>query len=202
MWKQGQSGNPSGRRLAANDDWLPGETPAERVRRRSRERAAKWRQDNPDRVADLRKQSQSKRKDRWDEFLAGERIRYLAKAEAKLAKQREERAKDPEKFRARLRNHYQRNKHEYVARVAARRAARIQATPPWVDKDEILAFYAEARRLTKLTGIPHEVDHIHPLQGKNLCGLHVPWNLQVLPRVENRKKHNRYDGGCSPLPAT
>lgn len=202
MWKQGQSGNLNGRRIKADDDWLPGETQAERARRRNRERAAKWRAANPDRTRDLANKSRAKRKDNWDDFLASERARYAANPHSKLAKQRQERLADPERVRGRQKRHYRANKHEYVARVAERRAARLQATPAWVDKTEILAFYAEARRLTKLTGIPHEVDHIHPLRGKLLCGLHVPWNLQVIPRVDNRKKHNRYDGGCSPLPAT
>jgi hypothetical protein len=167
VWERGQSGNPNGRRIKADDDWLPSETREERARRRSRERAAKWRRDNPDRVAALSKGSREKRKQRWDEFLAQERERYAKDAAAKLAQQKAARDSDPEKFR--LRNHYR----KYVAGVAHRRAIRLNATPPWVDRKAILAFYAEARRLTRETGIPHEVDHIHPLQGKNACGLHV-----------------------------
>jgi len=191
MWKKGQSGNSDGRRIRADDDWLAGESKEDRRRRRSRERAAKWRADNPERVAELRAASQAQRKLVWDDFLAGERSRYRRASQPKLEKQKAERAKDPEKFRSRLRQHYQGNKHKYVASVAARRASRLQATPRWVDKKEIILIYAEARRLTKLTGIPHEVDHIHPLKGRSCCGLHVPWNLQIITRSQNRSKHNR-----------
>lgn len=65
------------------------------------------------------------------------------------------------------------------------------AMPDWVDVAEIQAFYAEARRLTIETGAPHEVDHIEPLLGADSCGLHVPYNLRVITRTENRKKGNR-----------
>jgi hypothetical protein len=60
--------------------------------------------------------------------------------------------------------------------------------PPWADREAIQAIYAEAR---KLTGIPHEVDHIEPLLGKNSSGLHVEYNLRVITRTENRRKGNR-----------
>lgn len=76
---------------------------------------------------------------------------------------------------------------------------RANASPPWLSQaqwDEMDAFYAEARRLTRETGVRHEVDHIHPIQGKTLCGLHVPWNLQVLTQAQNVSKSNRYAELC------
>lgn len=84
------------------------------------------------------------------------------------------------------------------AYATAGRAARLRATPPWLtqeQKQEIREFYAEAQRLTETTGIAHEVDHIVPLVNKAVCGLHVPWNLQVMPTRANRSKSNRFDGG-------
>jgi len=80
------------------------------------------------------------------------------------------------------------------ANTAKYKAAKIQATPPWLTEDhfkEMQAIYIEAVRLTKETGIPHEVDHIVPLRGKEVRGLHVPWNLQILTEEENRKKSRK-----------
>lgn len=83
------------------------------------------------------------------------------------------------------------NPDRVTARTAKRRAAKLKATPPWVNHDTITAIYIEAARLTLEADIPHEVDHIVPLQGKNVCGLHVPWNLRIIPASDNRRKSNK-----------
>lgn len=79
----------------------------------------------------------------------------------------------------------------YQARYLAQRCAHEQqATPAWVNMDAIKAVYAEAVRLTRTTGIRHEVDHIYPLRGRTVCGLHCEANLQILTRSANRRKSN------------
>lgn len=78
---------------------------------------------------------------------------------------------------------------------AKRRATKLLATPSWLTKDDIKkieSFYILAKNLTLSTGIRHDVDHIVPLRGKNVSGLHVPWNLQVLTSYENGSKGNKY----------
>lgn len=72
-----------------------------------------------------------------------------------------------------------------------RRAALRQRTVAWADTAAIQAFYDEAVRLTRETGVPHEVDHIFPLMGDTVSGLHVPENLQILTRSANRTKQNK-----------
>ena len=90
------------------------------------------------------------------------------------------RAANPEKFRA---------------KEAKRRAAKLLAIPSWLTKEDYQAMEAickEADRLTQETGIKHHVDHIHPLQGKLVCGFHCPSNLQILTEFENCSKNNKF----------
>lgn len=77
------------------------------------------------------------------------------------------------------------------ANNARRRALKLRATPAWADLDAIRAIYAEAKRLQQKTGCKMHVDHIVPLVSKIVCGLHVPWNLQVLPDKDNHRKSNK-----------
>lgn len=73
-----------------------------------------------------------------------------------------------------------------------RNAALLRATPPWADLVQISEIYRAARRLTLETGVPHEVDHAVPLRHPLASGLHVPANLRVVTRDENRSKSNRF----------
>lgn len=56
--------------------------------------------------------------------------------------------------------------------------------PPWVDREELALIYAACPK-------GWHVDHIVPLNGRTVCGLHVPWNLQFLTPSDNRRKHNK-----------
>jgi hypothetical protein len=100
---------------------------------------------------------------------------------------------NPEQARARKRKWRKNNKPIMVALQSKRRAAKLQRTPKW-DKDAhlISAKYQLANMLTRETGNPYHVDHIIPLQGKNVCGLHVFSNLRVILGEENAKKSNKF----------
>jgi hypothetical protein len=77
---------------------------------------------------------------------------------------------------------------------AKRHAAKMGACPPWLKgelRKQVDAMYAECRRITEETGIEHHVDHIVPLQGDTVCGLHVPCNLRIIPASENLAKGNK-----------
>lgn len=79
------------------------------------------------------------------------------------------------------------------ADTQARRARLRKALPAWANLFFIAEIYDLAARRTRETGFRWEVDHIIPLKGKTVCGLHVENNLRVIPWIENTKKHNRFD---------
>lgn len=84
------------------------------------------------------------------------------------------------------------NRVKRYAKTAAYRAARRKAIPSWADRHAILAVYAEAHRLSRETGIPHHVDHVVPLTGRTVCGLHVADNLRAVPASVNCRKRNAW----------
>lgn len=89
------------------------------------------------------------------------------------------------------------NPHKPAIAAARRRAAIIQRTPAWANPEKIGEFYRLAADLTRDTGIEMNVDHIIPLRGRTVSGLHVETNLQILPAQENRSKSNRVESGLS-----
>ena len=79
--------------------------------------------------------------------------------------------------------------------TAKRRASKLQATPSWLsekDQKQIKRIYTACSNVSERTGKPHHVDHIVPLQGENVCGLHVPWNLAIIPASMNLSKSNKF----------
>ena len=91
-----------------------------------------------------------------------------------------------EKVRAAKRKWARSNPASCVAILAKRRARKLQATPTWANQALIGATYERAHDL----GL--HVDHVLPLQGKLVCGLHVPFNLQLLTPEQNNAKGNRF----------
>ena len=91
--------------------------------------------------------------------------------------------------------HYYTNKGMYRAKDAKYRATKLQATPPWLTEKQlhdITVIYTACAKVSERTGKPHHVDHVVPLQGENICGLHVPWNLAIIPAKMNLSKSNTY----------
>jgi len=129
---------------------------------KARKRSAKWRKDNPEKRKQVVKTYRENNKEKCSEA-----IRKWVKA-----------------------NPHKRNVYD-----AKRRAAKLNATPPWLTKkhlEEIKKIYGLRTVCSLATQIEYHVDNIVPLRGKTVCGLHVPWNLQVITAEENFAKSNRH----------
>lgn len=86
------------------------------------------------------------------------------------------------------------NKGKVNARNSQHRANKKSATPAWADLEKIKAMYNVAQYFDWISGgfVKHHVDHIVPLRGKNVCGLHVENNLQILIDKDNLRKSNKH----------
>ena len=129
--------------------------------------------------------------------------RYICNSKSIIIRNQEYAIENKEIVRVRQLAWRQRNKNKIVkyrqdnaglyAFFAAERRVKVKrATPPWADMNKIKWFYLEAARITKETGVTHEVDHIVPLTNKIVSGLHCEFNLQILTKTENIRKHNHF----------
>jgi hypothetical protein len=137
------------------------------------------------------------------------RAHYAANREAILASKRAYYELNPSKLAEKGHRYFLGNKEKIAqaekayreafpekgrARLMKRRAIKLNATPIWFSCfDEFVV--SEASRLAvereRMTGIKWHVDHIVPLQGKTVCGLHIGINLAVIPASANLQKGNR-----------
>jgi 5-methylcytosine-specific restriction endonuclease McrA len=100
----------------------------------------------------------------------------------------------PEEKRSARSAYKKRNPDLVLAGTSVRKRRHREATPKWITAEEKLAMrklYLKARELTQLSGERYVVDHIVPLHGETVCGLHVPWNLRVITQAENLVKSNK-----------
>lgn len=103
---------------------------------------------------------------------------------------------NPEKSKQSTANWEKNNKGHRNALTRARQAAKLQRTPAWLTEFDLLkikCLYQVAAMRTRESGRSWHVDHIVPLQGKTVSGLHVPSNLQVIEGSENSRKSNHYE---------
>ena len=129
-----------------------------------------------------------------DRDRASKRKWAAANTEKIAAKSKRYYAENAEKHKAACRKWANRNAPLVAARFARRRATKRNATPEWltaIELAQIQEVYDVAAALSVQTGFKHHVDHIHPLQGRGFNGLHVPWNLRVIPATDNHKKLNK-----------
>ena len=135
---------------------------------------------------------------------------YLDNKQHKLNLCKEYKSKNKEKISLAGKEYYQKTKEEYLqrqkryrdsnkskgaAKRAKYRASLLKRTPKWLTSNDLAvidAKYAMAKWLSEIVGIKYEVDHVVPLQGKLVSGLHTPDNLAIIKSSINRSKGNRH----------
>jgi hypothetical protein len=111
-----------------------------------------------------------------------------SKAKAYAAQYHKEHAAEVSARASRWRND---NRPRKTALQMERQNRQRKATLATVSREALVAIYERSAHLTQLTGVEHHVDHEVPLLGRDVCGLHVPWNLRCIPAALNRSKGNR-----------
>ena len=157
----------------------------------------KWRIDNPEK----RKEQQVKYVKAHPEVIAAKQRRWRANhLDEARAKDRISakiyRDTNKEVIKIRKKAYGQNNTDIINAAVARRKAAKLQRIPKWTNETDlwmIKEIYELSALRTNLTGILWHVDHILPLQGDRVSGLHTPFNMQVITAIENIRKGNRYE---------
>lgn len=156
------------------------------------EYCAKWRSKNLEGANEMSRQWYAKNREaalRADKQARENNLeKFLHRERASLAKRRARKAETSAQWR-------ERHPHKVNFYAASRRSAIAKRTPPWLtdaDFESMESQFLYAIILREATGVSHHVDHIVPLRGRNVSGLNVPWNLQVLPAIENLKKSNSH----------
>jgi len=118
---------------------------------------------------------------------------YLENRESVLDRVNKYRIENKEYLKEYYKNYYYENKNKYVAFSAKRKSQKINSTPNWLNKEQEnqLKYIYRLREILSNDYITYHVDHIIPLQNDKVCGLHVPWNLQILTAQDNLSKSNK-----------
>jgi hypothetical protein len=151
---------------------------SQRKRLEAYARVKEWRAKNPEKWTEQNKRYAKKHPDKINE----KTIKW--------------RKANPEKAAESSRNTRLKNRARVVFNKAAYRASRKNRTPEWLtdfDKLKIRCIYSVASMLKRENKEEWEVDHIIPLCGKTVSGLHVPNNLWFIKASENRYKNNKFE---------
>lgn len=178
--------NPEKRAAQKRETWVrnPG---------RAAEYCKRWREKNPDKVVTSQATWYAANREKK---LAADKARREAHIEAYLERERQSYEKHAAARSERHRAWRAKNPHKVAKAASLRRAALLNRTPAWLTAEDFQKM-EDAYRVAQLfkgpDGRAYHVDHIIPLRGRTVSGLHVPSNLQILPPTDNLRKSNRWE---------
>ncbi len=173
-------------------------------------KSLQWQKENKDKAKKAHERYVEKNKDlllkKWKEDWQKKKANLTEKQKQDAQKRRQKwKSENPEKAKECARNWARKNPDKKSitspekrnAITAKRRSVKLKAIPIWFDDLDDLTIkeaHSLAKLREKITGIKWHVDHIIPLQGKKVCGLHCWNNVQVIPAKTNLSKSNFYEG--------
>lgn len=187
------------RKLARENRLKPG------AAERHKEYAKAWALRNAERVNELRQANYEKdrqgniekartwKKRNPAKVLESQRSRAVVNRDKNRAARKAWEQKNPEAAAESFKRYRERNRAKIRARLTVSKQGREKRRVAWANPEAILAIYRHAEYMTRTTGRLHVVDHIIPLQGRKVSGLHVETNLRVIEHHENARKHNSWE---------
>ena len=154
---------------------------------REKEYSRKYREDNIDRCKELCKAYKEANKEKVSAY----NKEYKEANKEKLAADKREWERKNKKRIAKYRRGYKKTRRPYYTALQAKRRARMAAVSHMITPEYKAEMEEMYRFCMENTG--YEVDHIVPLNGEKVCGLHVPWNMQILTKAENIAKSNKFE---------
>lgn len=156
----------------------------------------RWRERNPTYSYYQKNREERIKKQREWQAANGERVKEINKRSRQSPRHREweenYRKENADLIKEIRQRYYQKNKYKFYHWAALRRKQIRKQTPQWANLEAIKHVYKTRQEIEAKTGTPHHVDHIIPLRGDYISGLHVADNLQVIPATKNLQKGNKW----------